>query len=293
MIGVDFLAIAPDAAGAQYVAERRPVACPRLLEHRRDGRCIEVVGTATRRFACRCKQSQPCHGPEFRGIPTPSTVRDDLWLLARNSLHDVTVARFLLVRHGQSEWNAAGRMQGHADSPLTPEGRRQAHAAARKLKGFHFVASSDLSRAADTAAIIAAELSLPLIAPQPALREIDVGPWQGLTRRDIDKRFPGYLENHMRPPGYESDESVFERVRFALITLADMNEADSGGRSDTAGLVVTHSGVIRVMRRVLGFPDQRNHRNLEGCWFSLSAEGKVSVEESINVLRNATISNTL
>jgi hypothetical protein len=47
------------------------------------------------------------------------------------------------------------------------------------------------------------------------------------------------------------------------------------------------------MRRVLGYPDQRNHRNLEGCWFSVSDDGTLSVEESINVLRNATISNTL
>ena len=47
------------------------------------------------------------------------------------------------------------------------------------------------------------------------------------------------------------------------------------------------------MRRVLGYPDQRNHRNLEGCWFTVTADGAVEVEESVNVLRNATISNTL
>ena len=57
----------------------------------------------------------------------------------RNSLRTVSTARLLLVRHGQSEWNSVGRMQGHADSPLTPEGRRQAVSAARKLAGFDWV----------------------------------------------------------------------------------------------------------------------------------------------------------
>lgn len=208
----------------------------------------------------------------------------------RHNLHDVTVARFLLVRHGQSEWNSVGRMQGHADSPLTPEGRRQAQSAARKLKGFDWVTSSDLSRALDTAAIIAHELSIPRLPAHAGLREVDVGPWQGLTRRDIERQFPGFLANDMRPAGYEADESVFERVRATLVSLATQPNNSS---SAPTGLLVTHSGVIRVMRRVLGFPDQRNHRNLEGCWFTVRADGAVTVEESINVLRNATISNTL
>lgn len=206
----------------------------------------------------------------------------------------MTTARFLLVRHGQSEWNSAGRMQGHADSPLTPEGRRQAQSASRKLTGFDWVVSSDLSRALDTAVIISRELSIPRLEPRAALREIDVGPWQGLTRRDIDRRYPGFLDNDMRPPGYEADESVFARVQSALVDLAG-DDGPTPGRTETSttGLVVTHSGVIRVMRRVLGYPDQRNHRNLEGCWFSVSTDGVLNVEESINVLRNATISNTL
>ena len=181
-------------------------------------------------------------------------------------------------------------MQGHADSPLTPEGRRQATAAAHKLKGFDYVTSSDLSRAFDTAVIIARELAIPRLPAHPGLREVDVGPWQGLTRRDIERNFPGFLDNDMRPPGYEADESVFERVRQALVTLAGERHR---AERPASGLLVTHSGVIRVMRRVLGFPDQRNHRNLEGCWFTVSDDGTVGVEESINVLRNATISNTL
>lgn len=185
-------------------------------------------------------------------------------------------------------------MQGHADSPLTPEGRRQAQSAARKLTGFDWVTSSDLSRAFDTAVIIARESSILRLAPHPGLREIDVGPWQGLTRRDIDRRYPGFLDNDMRPPGYESDESVLARVRGALVELGHGEESRARHNDKPpTGLIVTHSGVIRVLRRVLGYPDQRNHRNLEGCWFTVDADGTLKVEESVNVLRNATISNTL
>jgi broad specificity phosphatase PhoE len=65
----------------------------------------------------------------------------------------------------------------------------------------------------------------------------------------------------------------------------------------STGLVVTHSGVLRILRRRLGIPDQRNHRNLEGCWFTIvvsgDARGTLTVRESVNVLENATASETL
>lgn len=205
-------------------------------------------------------------------------------------MSEESVVHFLLVRHGQSEWNAKGRMQGHADSPLTAEGRKQAAAAARKLGTFDIVACSDLSRSRDTAEIIAEHLGLSVLAPHPGLREIHVGPWQGLTRKQISRQFPGFLENDMKPAGYEADEDVFARVTDTLLDIATRH-------SMSTGLVVTHSGVIRVLRRRLGQPDQRNHRNLEGCWFTLTvsgpAVGTLSVRESVNVLRNTTESETL
>lgn len=200
------------------------------------------------------------------------------------------MAHFLLVRHGQSEWNAKGRMQGHADSPLTPEGRQQAAAAARKLGSFDVVACSDLSRSRDTALIIAEHLGLDILEPHPGLREIDVGPWQGLTRKQIARQFPGFMENDMRPAGFESDDDVFERVTRTLLEIATAHTVSTG-------LVVTHSGVIRILRRRLGMPDQRNHRNLEGCWFSMvvsgDARGALSVRDSFHVLENSTTAETL
>ena len=177
-------------------------------------------------------------------------------------------------------------MQGHADSPLTAEGRRQAQVAARKLGMFDIIVSSDLKRASDTASIIADELGIGMLPFHPGLREINVGPWEGLTRKEIDKRFPRFLDNDMRPPGYEADEDVFARVRASLVEISESHPG-------ALGLVITHSGIIRVMRRVLGHSDQRNHRNLEGCWFTISSDGEVSCAESVNILRNSTTSDTL
>ena len=73
--------------------------------------------------------------------------------LLANNLQDVpeiAPTRLLLVRHGQSEWNALGKMQGHADSPLSAEGRKQARNAARRLGVFDLIISSDLQRASET-----------------------------------------------------------------------------------------------------------------------------------------------
>ncbi|MEY2406219.1 MAG: glucosyl-3-phosphoglycerate phosphatase, partial [Acidimicrobiaceae bacterium] len=83
--------------------------------------------------------------------------------------------RILLVRHGQSEWNALGRWQGQADPPLSDLGRLQAHAAAHALGAVGAVFASDLVRAAETAAIIAAELGVGPVVIDADLRERDAG----------------------------------------------------------------------------------------------------------------------
>ena len=98
------------------------------------------------------------------------------------------MARVLLIRHGETEWNRAGRWQGHADMPLTEIGRAQALALAAKLRElgepFDAVYSSDLARARDTASAVAAALGVVAI-DDPAWREIDVGRWSGSSRDEI------------------------------------------------------------------------------------------------------------
>lgn len=171
-----------------------------------------------------------------------------------------TSTNFLVIRHGESEWNAQRRWQGQADPPLTDLGRTQAHAAVEKLGSFDVLASSDLQRARTTAEIIGHRLGIELLPADPRLRETDVGEWQGLTVEEIEAAYPGFLERHERPPNFESNESVIHRFTAAL---ADLSEICPGGQV----LVVAHAGLLRVMRRASGASDPRIP-NLGGCTFT-------------------------
>jgi len=169
--------------------------------------------------------------------------------------------RVLLLRHGQSEWNAAGRWQGQQDPPLTDVGRRQARAVAASLGTVDAVMASDLQRATETAVIIATELGILPVSVDPAWRERHAGEWEGMTRAEIEVAWPGYLnpraDEHVgfaggprRPPSWEADASVLERALGALgrvhTTIADGDV-----------LVVTHGGVIYALESHLGAAFER------------------------------------
>lgn len=157
------------------------------------------------------------------------------------------------MRHGQSEWNALGRWQGQADPPLSDVGRRQARSAARSLGAPDAVFASDLQRATETAEIIAGQLGIGPVIVDADLRERDAGEWSGLTRAEIDDRYPGYLDTRPgfapgqqpRPPGWEHDDSVRQRALRALARIA--REAAGGDV-----LAVTHGGLIYVVEHHLG-----------------------------------------
>lgn len=175
-----------------------------------------------------------------------------------------STARLLLVRHGQSTWNVEGRWQGQADPPLSPLGEAQAREAAEHLRDVAFdgVAASDLQRARRTAELLAGALGLGAIALDEGLRERDVGEWSGLTRADIDARWPGRLQAWRerrvdRPPGGEVDDAFAARILAAVARVA----APGGTR-----LVVTHGGVIAVLGQQAGL-DYRAPGNLGGRWF--------------------------
>jgi probable phosphoglycerate mutase len=175
----------------------------------------------------------------------------------------------LLIRHGQSEWNAVKRWQGIADSPLTALGRRQARMIGRSLASddavqFSFVASSDLSRASETAAIIASELGVTDVLCDVRLREADAGPWEGMTPPEITERWPGFLEAHRRPVGFETTESVVTRARQACSAILHRIAQDEL----RPAVAVTHSGFIRSLCRHLGAVDQPVP-NLGGVWIGL------------------------
>lgn len=175
-----------------------------------------------------------------------------------------------MLRHGQSEWNAMGRWQGQADIELTDLGYEQARRATEKLGMFDAVISSDLLRAHRTASIIAEGLGIGLLPPDPRLRETDVGEWQGLTHTQIERDWPGYLAEHKRPPNFETDESIVDRVTSSLVDLAQNFQG-------AEVLCIAHAGVIRVMRRAHRVTDTRI-ANLGGCHFIVRPHPSISIE---------------
>ncbi len=170
----------------------------------------------------------------------------------------------LLLRHAESEWNAVGRWQGLADPPLSPAGEAQAAEAAgllaRDEHPFTRIVASDLRRARQTAEAAGAALGLP-VEPEPRLRERDAGPWQGLTRVEIEHAFPGFLASGERPEGWEPDADLLARV---LPVLLDLEEG---------ALVVCHGGVISTLGDRLA--DDRVHvANVTGRWLTWERRGE-------------------
>jgi broad specificity phosphatase PhoE len=170
-------------------------------------------------------------------------------------------SHLLLVRHGQSTWNAEGRWQGTEDPPLSTLGVRQARHAAQHVGTFDSVVSSPLERALVTATILADELGIGPVQTDPDLRERHAGVYQGLTRAEIHERFPGALDARRHPPGWEEDPQVIERAAGALGRIAA-----AVGAGGTA-LVITHGGVIGTLERAIGARRDRRLANLGGRWF--------------------------
>ncbi|HZU83147.1 MAG TPA: histidine phosphatase family protein, partial [Polyangiaceae bacterium] len=126
------------------------------------------------------------------------------------------------VRHGETDWNAAQRWQGHTDVPLNDRGRAQARAVARSLRatGLAGVVASDLSRATETARIIAAELGIAVQYLDAAWRERSFGCFEGLTRAECEQLHPEawrvWLAERRPPAGAEPHEALTARVVGAL-----------------------------------------------------------------------------
>jgi broad specificity phosphatase PhoE len=149
----------------------------------------------------------------------------------------------VLVRHGETDWNRDNRFQGHADPPLNDVGRTQARALAGELSSRRFAAAytSPLRRAAETAAILGDALHL-----QPrldtSLMEVDVGSWSGLTRTEVEERFPlGYARWLEYGHGWDDGETYDELGARVVSGLVHIGRQHDGGDV----LAVTHGGPIR------------------------------------------------
>jgi probable phosphoglycerate mutase len=195
--------------------------------------------------------------------PSDKTLTPDAAKIERRVIV-VRMRRILLARHGETEWNALGKLQGHTDVPLNEAGRAQARALAAQLAdaGIAAVVTSDLARARETAEIVAAALGLGAPTIEPALRERRFGVFEGLTRDECIARYPeawrAWQERTGEPPGAEPRSLAAARMAEALARIvAAAAAAASPAAGPAAGpvLAVTHGGLMRLwLTDVLGEP---------------------------------------
>ncbi|MBN1685194.1 MAG: histidine phosphatase family protein [Spirochaetales bacterium] len=186
--------------------------------------------------------------------------------------------KFILVRHGETEWNLCKKQQGHLDSPLTKTGIEQAQLLAKRLREEKIDAlySSDLGRAVRTAEIIGGEVDLP-VHPDNRLRERNFGSMQGMTLQDYRSRWPGQesfvdaTDLDYAPPGGESQRQFCNRCIEVCVDLSARHPGNSI-------LLVAHGGVLKcIFYHILGIeltqPRRFSMFNAAINSFSVSPDG--------------------
>ena len=174
----------------------------------------------------------------------------------------------LVIRHGQSQWNALGRGHGWGDPPLSELGETQARAAAAVVAQQGLdpgVVASDLRRARRTAELVAASAGIGPVTTMPELREHNIGAWDGRTWDEIEADWPGakaawVAEEIEQPPDGESRKDFHDRVWRAITAIAEQR-----GRGRV--LVVAHGGVVRALEH-MGGAQPHPIAFLSGRWFA-------------------------
>lgn len=197
-------------------------------------------------------------------------------------------AHLCIVRHGETDWNAQGILQGWLDVPLNDLGRRQARelAAAFAASGFERLYSSPLVRALETAAIITAALHLPPPLRHDGLKERNFGVIQGIPKAELAELNPALVEKIVkRNPAaqFEDGEQMEEFADRVLGAVMDIGAAHPGGTL----LVITHGWTMDVIaRHVRGLPRHAilhvKPRNGESLWVEATRDavrGKLAAHD--------------
>ena len=178
--------------------------------------------------------------------------------------------RLLLVRHGETIWNAEDRLIGRTDLPLSEGGVQQARRLAARLatENIAVIYTSEMIRAMETATAIGEACQLSP-RPDPRLHELDLGQWEGLTYDILTRRFPDELaawrdaESPQAPPDGETPEHLTGRVGEFIDDLLDRH------RGETVA-VVSHGGVFQTLIFLaLGFPFRND-------WYFYMFNGSIS-----------------
>lgn len=189
-----------------------------------------------------------------------------------------------MVRHGETDWNGAHRMQGRSDIPLNERGREQASYAAKALADvpFDVIYTSPLSRAEKTAEIIRGKRNIPLIE-EKGFMEIDLGKWDGHTPDEMDALYPGQYDFWRSSPGDvhidggETFRQVQERAWKAFMAMVHREEGKTV-------LLVSHMGCLStILFKIVGYPlnDLWKHPigNCALCRVEAGAEGSMHIAE--------------
>ena len=157
------------------------------------------------------------------------------------------MTEIIIIRHGETEWNQTGRFQGQSDVPLSAEGRAQAEALGRGLAVDHVdaVYASDLSRAMETAAPLAKRFGLDVI-PDPLLRELHFGKWEGRFFSEINEETPDMMTMFYRNP---EDVAIPESEPFAAFQkrVSGRVRTIAAAHRDERVVLVSHGAAIRIL----------------------------------------------
>ncbi|MGB3892907.1 glucosyl-3-phosphoglycerate phosphatase [Mycolicibacter sinensis] len=203
------------------------------------------------------------------------------------------VRRLILLRHGQTEFNAGSRMQGQLDTVLSDLGRAQAEAAAEVLRKRHplLIVSSDLWRAYDTATVLAEHNGLQ-VRVDTRLRETHLGDWQGLTHEEVDAVAPGARlawrdDARWAPHGGESRVDVAARSEPLVAELVAGEPEWGSGDANRPAVLVAHGGLIAALTAALLRLPVENWPVLGGManasWTQLSGYSDVDVTDPAGV----------
>lgn len=166
------------------------------------------------------------------------------------------MTRVILTRHGETQWNIEGRVQGAMDSPLTANGIYQARVLAKRLldEKISVLYSSDLPRARATADEIRKVLNLPEVKVEPAMRELSFGDWEGQEWNRLRGAYPDLFKlwehnpDQVKIPGGESMQHVTERAWSFFLSLPDKHP-------EQTLCIVTHGMTLQLLiKRALGIP---------------------------------------
>lgn len=161
----------------------------------------------------------------------------------------IEATRILLIRHAETDWNRAARLQGHTDIPLNATGLEQARRLGAALQGepLEAVYSSNLQRALQTAQAVADATGAPLV-PEPGLRERGFGVFEGLAQAELEQRWPAELRRwRAREPDFAAPGGETLRAFYARCVAAAARHAQAHAGGSIA--LVAHGGVLDCLYR--------------------------------------------